>query len=173
MNRNVRTVLIVVVLLGALGVIAWQMWPKDTPPPAPEAPKATKPAPQPAQVQVVPPPEAPEVQAAVPAEPPAIPEEVGTEPVEQAPAEEDPFGGRPITIQTLTGCKEVQQFQGAQIVMEYARNGEWKVNGNVRAKWTIEDGRVKVYKDGSEEVHYVDIVGNKLQYNGKDVPLTR
>jgi len=43
----------------------------------------------------------------------------------------------------------------------------------VRAKWTIEGDRVKIYKDGSDEVHYIDIVNNKLVYDGKVVALTR
>lgn len=169
MNRTAGIALIVIIALGVAGVVAWQMRPGSVQTtPAPESPK---PEPQP-QVQnnVTPPkPVEPPKQAAEEA-PKETPKE---ETAQAAPPAEDPFGGKPITVETLTGCKEVQKMGNATLNFEYAPNGEWKVNGNVRAKWTIEGNKVKIYKDGTDEVHYIDIVGNKLVYNGKEVNMTR
>jgi len=168
MKRNVG---IALVLLCVLGVVAWQMRPKAAqptptlPPPIVNkiVPEPTHVEPPPEQVAPALPPVQPQADAAPSPEPQAAPEV----------AKDDPFGGKPITVETLTGCKEVQQLGGASVTIEYARNGEWKVNGNSRAKWTIEGNRVKIYKDGTDEVHYVDIVNNKLVYNGKEIAMTR
>jgi len=171
MKRNVWVVLIVAVLLGVLGVVAWQMLLRETQP-VPASPPPSVSVPTPPKVDA-PPPVPPPVAPAVPSTPPAAPEKAVEEPPKEAPAKVDPFGGRPITVETLTGCKEVQNLKDAQLVIEYAPDGVWKVNGNPRAKWTIEGNRVKIYKDGTDEVHYIDIVGNKLVYDGKELNMTR
>ncbi|MGI6460513.1 MAG: hypothetical protein ACOX5J_10545 [Candidatus Hydrogenedentales bacterium] len=92
---------------------------------------------------------------------------------EQVLDNDDPFQGKPITVETLTGCKQIQEYGNAQLVIEFGENGEWKINGNARAQWTIEGGRVKIYKDGTDEIHYVDIINNKLVHNGKVLELIR
>ncbi|MFA6241588.1 MAG: hypothetical protein WC655_11690 [Candidatus Hydrogenedentales bacterium] len=163
MKRNAGIALI---LLGVLGVVAWQFWPgSKQPAPVTQPPVVEEPAPQPPPAAPVPEPEPPQAEVAAPQETPP--------PVIEEAAKPDPFGGKPITVETLTGCKEIQQIKEASITIEYARNGEWKVNGNVRAKWTIEGDKVKIYKDGTDEVHYIDIVNNKLVYNGKEIAMTR
>ncbi|MBX7257486.1 MAG: hypothetical protein K1Y02_14075 [Candidatus Hydrogenedentes bacterium] len=165
MKRNVG---IALVLLLVVGVGAWRLMPSK-PEPAPPPVKSEVPKPEPAKV------EPPQQEASLPVEPVQIDTAPVPEPAtEPAPVDpDDPFGGKPITVETLTGCKEVQMLDKTPLVIEYARNGVWKVNGNDRAKWTIEGNRVKIYKDGTDEVHYVDIVENKLVYNGKTIKMTR
>ncbi len=92
---------------------------------------------------------------------------------EQPPESDDLFRGKPITVETLTGCKQIQKLGNAELVIEFGANGEWKMNGNVRAQWTIEGDRVKIYKEGTDEIHYVDIINNKLVHNGEVLELTR
>lgn len=172
MNRTI----VAGVLLGCVLVLgAWLIWPSGEAPVQgsavvemekrePAAP-ASEPLPAAPALKEV----SPEVVEAAPEPEAAVPEEA----VPQEVAADDPFGGKPITVETLTGCKEVQNLQGTPLEIEYAPNGVWKVNGNARAQWTIEGNRVKVYKDGTDEVHYIDIVGNKLVYEGKEVAMTR
>lgn len=171
MNRGVQVVLVIIVLAGVLAIVAWQMLLRE-PQPVPASPPPSLSVPTPPKVDA-PPPVTPPAAPAVPSTPPAAPEQAAEETPKEAPAKVDPFGGRPITVETLTGCKEVQDFKNAQLVIEYAPDGVWKVNGNARAKWTIEGNRVKIYKDGTDEVHYIDIVGNKLVYDGKELNMTR
>jgi hypothetical protein len=172
MNRSV-IISFVVIAVCIIGTAIWWAQPQ-TVPAQPDKPKIEKAPALPAPPPIAETPKAAVAPPVPPAPPaaPAAPVEAAPASPEQAPAADDPFGGKPITVATLTGCKEVQKFQNADITIEYAPNGEWKVNGNVRAKWTIEGNKVKIYDDKGE-VHYIDIVNNKLVYNGKDVKMTR
>ncbi|HOD49992.1 MAG TPA: lipocalin family protein [Candidatus Hydrogenedentes bacterium] len=177
MNRTAVVSLIAAVVVCVVAALVW--WPRSEETPAllpaqPDPPRVEKPqTPLPAPPVVEAPAPAPS-EPQPPEEPPAaVPEEVTQAVPEQAPATDDPFGGKPITVETLTGCKEVQQIGNGQLVIEYGANGEWKMNGNVRAKWTIEGDKVKIYKDGTDEVHYIEIINNKLVYNGKVLKMTR
>lgn len=180
MNRSTIISFVVVLVVCAVGAAVWWSRPQEEPVPTPPPPSEPKieeavesPAPPPPVVEApkAPEPEPAEESASVAEE--TVPEAT-EEPAQEAAAPEDPFGGKPITIETLTGCKEVQQFKEAQIVIEYAPNGEWLVNGNKRAQWTIVGNQVKIYRDDMpDEVHYIDIVNNKLVYNGKELNMTR
>lgn len=180
MNRNVVMAFVAIVVLGLVCVAVWQMWPRDTgttvaPPPA--TAKKTVPQPQVDKNAAPPPAATKEVskEALKEAIDKALKEAAKQPPREiakEAPAGEDPFGGKPITVETLTGCKYTEQFQQGDLVTEFAPNGEWKVNGKVRAKWTIEGGRVKMYDDKGE-THYLDIADNKLMLEGQEIKVTR
>lgn len=167
---------LVILVCVIVGVVYWTRLAEQPVPETVQPIRETAPvAAPPPVIEVVPPAAAP---APVPGpepeqDPAAVTEEPASTVPEAAPENGDPFGGQPITVETLTGCKQIQQLGDAQLVVEFAPNGEWKMNGNVRAKWTIEGDRVKIYKDGSDEVHYIDIVNNKLVYDGKVVALTR
>jgi len=111
--------------------------------------------------------EAPKPEAKAVEEPPVTPPPVVQERFEEAG--EQPFEGVPITEETLTGCK----YRDRQLEIEFAANHVWKVNGNDRARWMIEGDRVKIYnKPGADfEVHYVDIQGDRLVFNGEPIAL--
>ncbi|MBN2133298.1 MAG: hypothetical protein JW741_27615 [Sedimentisphaerales bacterium] len=173
MKRNTAIlVFVVVVVVGLVGIEMWRSGSPEEPPPEPKEAGVNGP-----EAPAVSPPLEPAVEAREPLEPQqpaAAPEGVVQVPIEEAPPDpDDPFGGKPITIETLTGCKEIQKFGDKQLIIEYAPNGEWKINGIVRAKWTIEGSRVKIYRDDTDEVHYIDIVGNSLVYQGNEVNMTR
>ncbi len=178
MNRNVGIAIVAIVVLGLVCVAVWQVWSRDTgATAAPEPATAKKTVPQ-VDKNAAPPPTAPKEgsnEALKEAFDKALKEVANQPPREvakEAPAGEDPFGGKPITVETLTGCKYTERFQQGDLVTEFAPNGEWKVNGKVRAKWTIEGGRVKMYDDKGE-THYLDIVDNKLMLEGQEIKVTR
>jgi len=171
MNRNTGMLLIAVVAFAVAAIVAWQKsGSRDT---------GTAPAPReaPVPVQQATPPEPPETSQAALVE---VTEELVEEPVQESeeepaaspeppkPGQDDPFGGKAITAETLAGCTYTQ----GRLEIEFAPNGIWKVNGNPRAKWRIEGGRVRMYDDKGEE-HFLDIAGNKLLFNGEEIKVTR
>lgn len=173
--RGTAIGLILVILVSVIvGVVYWTRQAEHPVPQTPQPVMESAPAPAlPPVENAVPPVAGPVPGPESGQEPAAQAEDPANTVPEVAPDGGDPFGGQPITVESLTGCKQIQQLGDAQLVIEFAPNGEWKMNGNVRAKWTIEGDKVKVYKDGSDEVHYIDIMNNKLVYNGKVVALTR
>ncbi len=167
MNKMSVVTIGVIVMIGAIGFAVWWMKPDITakaPAPAPPV-KTETPAPPPTP----PPPaeESPKPEATVVEETPVTPPPQVQERFEEAG--EQPFEGVPITEETLTGCK----YREGRLEIEFAANHVWKVNGNDRARWMIEGNRVKIYnKPGTEfEVHYVDIQGDRLVFNGEPIAL--
>jgi hypothetical protein len=69
-----------------------------------------------------------------------------------------------LTATTLAGTK----WKDGMVDVEFMADGRWKMNGRICAKWVIEGDRVKIFDDKGE-VHYVDIVGNTLEFNGKQI----
>lgn len=136
-----------------------------TPAPAPMTPIVEAPAPAPPPVE--PPVAAVQEPAAEPAPPPEPTVEVA-----QADTPKEPLNAR-----TLAGTKWLPDFpqqanqgmmRGKKLEIEFAPDGTWRVNDNVRAKWTVEGKRVKIFDDKGE-VHYLDIEGDKLMFEGKEV----
>lgn len=158
MNRNVLIGAVVVVAV-VVGLLIWRALGTSTAKTPVEAPPPVqKPAPAP-----VPPPP-PEPQAAPEPEPSPVPVADPT----PAPPPVSSSGVAPtpayLNQETLTGTK----WKDGPMEMELAPNGEWKVAGRTRAKWKVEGKRVKIYDDKGEE-HFLDIVGNKLMFEGKEV----
>lgn len=172
MKRN--TIIVLILVIGIVGAVYWWTRPAEETVPIAVQPSEPKPEPSDAPAPVVKAPEPlPDAPDPEPSEE-AIPAPAEPAPAaEQAPDPDDPFGGKPITEKTLAGCKQVQRIGEHELVYEFAPDGVWKVNNTARAQWMIEGDRVKIYKDGSDEVHYLDIIDNKLVYNGKVLEVTR
>lgn len=105
-------------------------------------------------------------QVPVAAEAPVTPPPVVTAsaPIASVSAPAQPF----ITEQSLTGAK----YEVDKVVMEFAADKKWTVNGEAKAMWAIEGNRVKIYDDKGEE-HFLDIKGDKLSFEGQPVELSR
>ena len=44
-----------------------------------------------------------------------------------------------------------------------------RISGRERAQWRVEGLRVRLYRDTTGEEHWLDIVGNKLLWNGQEI----
>jgi len=169
-NRGVLALVLVVLIAAIVTVVMLQRGGDVAPEPLPEpppAPKTTAITPV-AEPPALPPP--PPEPVAVVEEPPAE-EPVPEPPVEVAQADE---AKEPLNARTLAGSKwqptgmEKLGRMDIKLEIEFAPDGTWRVNDNIRAKWKVEGNRVKIYNDEGE-VHYVDIVGDKLMFNGEEV----
>lgn len=69
-----------------------------------------------------------------------------------------------LTAKTLAGTK----WKDGMVDVEFMADGRWKMNGRICAKWVVEGNRVKIFDDKGE-VHYVDIVGDVIEFNGKKI----
>ena len=81
-----------------------------------------------------------------------------------AAVEPEPAIAPVLTAETLKGTK----WADDKIDMVFLPDGQWQMNGRTCAKWVIEGSRVKIFDDKGE-VHYVDIVGDSLAFNGKKI----
>jgi len=70
-----------------------------------------------------------------------------------------------ISEKTLVGTK----WGSDQFKVEFGPAGKLLIDGNERANWLIEKGRVKLYSNDGWEVHWLDIEGNKLSWNGEPI----
>jgi hypothetical protein len=128
------------------------------------------------------PPVTPIVEPPAPApveEPAPVVEQPPAEPAPEPTAEAAPAEApkEALNARTLAGSKWKPAFptdpnqgmmQGAKLVVEFAPDGTWRINDQVRAKWTVEGKRVKIFDDKGE-VHYMDIEGNKLMFQGEEI----
>ena len=165
-------ILVALIIVAVVAAVIMLQRGKVEPPPAPPAP-APAPEPAPPATPIVEPPEpapAPVEEPAAAVEEPPAPEQ----PAEVAPAEPPK---EPLNARTLAGTKWKPDFPtGKQEVnmtppkveVEFAPDGTWRINNQVRAKWTVEGKRVKIFDDKGE-VHYLDIEGDKLMFEGKEI----
>lgn len=85
-------------------------------------------------------------------------------PPPQPPAEKPPE----LTVineRTLVGT----EWGGDQFKLEFGPAGNLLIGGEARANWRIENGRVKLYSSDGREVHWLDIEGNQLTWNGAPI----
>lgn len=173
-NKGVLVLGVLIVVAVVVTVVMLQRGVEVPPPVAEPAPVEAPAAPQPAPVTPIasPAPEAAPVQepaAAVeaPAEPPAAAAPEAT--ASTTPRE-------PLNARTLAGTSWKFSLPGAdpgvlqdkKVEVEFAPDGSWKVNNEARAKWAVEGKRVKIFDDKGE-VHYVDIEGDKLMFEGEEI----
>ena len=71
----------------------------------------------------------------------------------------------PLTERALVGTKWERDGFG----LEFGANGNLLVGGRERAKWSVAGQRVRLYRDSTGEEHWLDIVGNKLLWNGQEI----
>lgn len=70
-----------------------------------------------------------------------------------------------INEQTIVGT----EWGDAKFKLEFGPQGKLIIGGNVRANWRIEGDRIKLYSNDGREVHWLDIEGNRLTWNGEPV----
>ena len=66
---------------------------------------------------------------------------------------------------TLVGTKWERDGFG----LEFGADGKLVIGGRERAKWRIEGSRIHLYRDTTGEEHWLDIVGNKLMWEGQEI----
>lgn len=157
------TVSAVVVLAVAFGVAIATLT-RGTETPAANAAVTPAPSPKPAQVAKAPATIAPEPVKPAPAAETGAPV-LTPEPAPAPPAEQPP--SQPSNTLTSESLKNTRWVDGPVDVV-FLPDGRWQMNGRICAKWIVEGSRVKIFDDNGE-VHYVDIVGDTLEFNGKKI----
>src|SRR5437588_5950754 len=66
---------------------------------------------------------------------------------------------------TLVGTKWERDGFG----LEFGADGKLVIGGRERAKWPVEGSRIHLYRDTTGEEHWLDIVGNKLMWEGQEI----
>jgi hypothetical protein len=71
---------------------------------------------------------------------------------------------------TLVGTKWEREGFG----IEFSADGKLLIGGRERARWCVEGSRVRLYRDATPsgrppEEHWLDIVGNKLMWEGQEL----
>jgi hypothetical protein len=59
------------------------------------------------------------------------------------------------------------------IGLEFGADGKLLMGGRERAKWRVEGRRIRLFRDTSGEEHWLDIVGNKLMWEGREIGRVR
>jgi hypothetical protein len=70
-----------------------------------------------------------------------------------------------ISEETLVGT----EWGNNGFTFEFGPKGKLLIGGSVRANWRIEGDRVKLYSHDEGEVHWLDITGNRLSWNGEPI----
>ena len=70
---------------------------------------------------------------------------------------------------TLVGTKWEREGFG----IEFGADGKLLIAGRERAKWQIAGGRIRLYRDATGEEHWLDIVGNTLKWEGREIGRVR
>lgn len=81
------------------------------------------------------------------------------------PIAEKPAELTVIDERTLVGT----EWGSDQFKLEFGPAGKVLIGGDARANWRIENGRVKLYSSDGREVHWLDIEGNRLTWNGAPI----
>jgi hypothetical protein len=66
---------------------------------------------------------------------------------------------------TLVGTKWEREGFG----LEFSADGKLLIGGRERARWRVEGSRIRLYRDTTGEEHWLDIVGDKLMWKGKEI----
>ena len=95
-------------------------------------------------------------------------------PLQEEPQQSKSTGSQPterrddptsLTERTLVGTKWEREGLG----LEFGAAGKLLIGGRERANWSVEGRRVRLYRDMTGEEHWLDIVGNKLMWEGKEI----
>ena len=70
-----------------------------------------------------------------------------------------------LTERTLVGTK----WERDGFALEFGAAGKLLIGGRERAKWSVVGQRVRLYRDTTGEEHWLDIVGDKLMWNGQEI----
>jgi hypothetical protein len=70
-----------------------------------------------------------------------------------------------LTERTLVGTRWEREGFG----IEFGAHGRLFIGGRERAQWRVEGRRVRLYRGTTGEEHWLDIVGNKLMWEGQQI----
>ena len=70
-----------------------------------------------------------------------------------------------LTERTLVGTKWEREGLG----LEFGADGKLLSGGRERANWRVEGQRVRLYRETTGEEHWLEIVGNKLMWEGQEI----
>lgn len=149
---------LVCLLLVAISVAFWKMAPFGTEEPVEPGTPA----------RILPP--ASSASSAKPPTPvpgPQTPPELGADTPTAADPPEDLLQPELLTAETLAGTT----WEDGMVIVNFLPDGRWKMNERICAKWEVEGSRVRIYDDKGEE-HFVDIVGDNLEFEGKTIART-
>jgi hypothetical protein len=143
-NRGLRTVwakVITGIMLAAIGVAVWRFMsaPADVPQPTIEPAATPSPVGSPGTGTSSSPPT--QVGRDVSAEPKVLNEH------------------------TLVGTKWEREGFG----LEFSADGKLLIGGRERARWRVEGSRIRLYRETTGEEHWLDIVGDKLMWQDKEI----
>jgi hypothetical protein len=71
----------------------------------------------------------------------------------------------PLNESTLVGTKWEREGFG----FEFGEDGKLLIGGRERAQWRVEGSRIRLYRDTTGEEHWLDIVGDKLMWEGREI----
>ena len=150
-----KTRLLISAVLAALAVAVWRTM----------SPSVEGPAREP--VDAYPPPvDSPRPQ---PTPHPAVAEAGRPGPSENGSAEsraaEAAADSSPLDETTLVGTKWEREGFG----FEFGADGKLFIGGRERAQWRVEGSRIRLYRDATGEEHWLDIVGDKLVWEGREI----
>ena len=110
----------------------------------------------------------PPVVARPPLDAPAPAAASGSYPAESRPLArlppEPPSNLQSLNERTLIGTRWERDGFG----VEFGPGGKLLIGGRERAKWRVEGQRVRLYRDTTGEEHWLDIVGAKLMWEGRE-----
>jgi len=66
---------------------------------------------------------------------------------------------------TLVGTR----WQKDGVALEFGAEGRLLMGGRQRARWSVVGQRVRLYRDTTEEEHWLDIVGKSLFWQGQEI----
>lgn len=66
---------------------------------------------------------------------------------------------------TLVGTKWEREGFG----IEFGADGKLLIGGRERARWRVEGSRIRLYRETTGEEHWLDIVGDRLLWEGKEI----
>ncbi len=72
---------------------------------------------------------------------------------------------RVLSPETLVGTK----WEREGFAFEFAADGRLLIGGRERAQWRVEGSRIRLYRDTTGEEHWLDIVGDKLFWEGQEL----
>jgi hypothetical protein len=156
---SMRSKLINSVVLAALVLVAWTL----TRPPA-EAPLVPSEQAAPPVADASSPPVESREPAAAPQKPAAAKTNGAESPLVASAA-----GPMALDERTLIGTK----WEREQFAIEFGANGKLLIGGRERAQWRVEGPRVRLYRDTTGEEHWLDIVSNRLMWEGREIGRVR
>jgi hypothetical protein len=158
---SARAKLISSIVLAAIALAVW----KFRSPPA-ELPRveAPQPAAEPASTPLAPVKMSEPAATPTPVSPGQEPTPTHHNPSLLQPAEPAAEPGA-LNERTLVGTKWEREGFG----LEFGADGKLLIGGRERARWQLEGSRIRLYRDTTSEEHWLDIVGDKLMWEGQEI----